>query len=331
MATTKDGTTSPMSQSSGPVAGLAAAGVRVPASTSNLGAGFDSIGLALNRYLRASYEPGPEPLRLERGGELAGLQAPTAHDLLVRTFLAGLAGAGVGHGTGVLRVASEIPVARGLGSSAAAVVAGLRLAAIATGRADSERNSEQVREAEHWEGHPDNVAAALLGGLVGVARDGDGQSHVFRLPVSESLGFAFAAPGVGQSTAASRNVLPRSVGHAQAAESVGRVAALLHGLSTGDPKLLRLGFTDGLHVPHRLPLIPGGEAAVRAAASAGAWAATISGSGTGIIAVCPRERCEQVAASMRGEFEAARGDESCVAFVVEPDLEGAVDEVEVHR
>src|SRR5690606_21586356 len=108
--------------------------VRVPASTSNLGAGFDCLGLALDRYLTAEYEPAGGALQLERGGTLTALRCGVDDDLLVRAFRARLARFGKGCPGGVIRVESEIPVSRGLGSSGAAVVAGIALADAVLGR-----------------------------------------------------------------------------------------------------------------------------------------------------------------------------------------------------
>jgi len=295
--------------------------VRVPGSTSNLGAGFDCVGLALDRYLIASYEPGAGPLEVERRGTLADLRASPRDDLLVQAFTGRLARAGLGEPTGRIVVDSEIPFARGLGSSAAAVVAGWVLAGAAAGLEFDRQGA--FEEAAAREGHPDNAAPASLGGLIAIARDGDGAVRPFRLPLSPTLGFAYAAPGVVVATAAARAALPPSVPLAQAARGLGRVAALVHGLATADPAPLRAGFADELHVPHRLRLIPGGAAALAAAEGAGAWAATISGAGSGLIAVCPPERAEEVAAAMGEAFRREAGPDGVVHFAARPDPEGA--------
>jgi homoserine kinase len=101
-----------------------------------------------------------------------------------------------------------------------------------------------------------------------------------------------------------------------------RVIALIEGLADADEEMLRIGFTDELHVPYRLPLIPGGEDALRAARAAGAHAATISGSGSGLIAACPPGAEPEVCNGMRAAFERAT-DAEVIAFVAEPDLQGA--------
>lgn len=302
-------------------ANLRPVGIRVPASTSNLGSGFDTVGLALDRYLTAAYEPGAEPLRVERMGTLAGLSTSLEDDVLATTFAAALADAGIHEPTGVLRADSAIPIGMGLGSSAAAVVAGLGLAAAALGHG---LDREAIfRQAEAREGHPDNAAPSLLGGLVAIGRDGDGHPHPFRLPISPELAFAYAAPGTALSTTAARAALPGSLSYATAVRGLGRVAALIHGLETADAELLRVGFTDEIHVRYRLPLIPGGEAALDAAMEAGALAATISGAGSGLIAVCRRDRAQGVAEAMAMAFRDTSGTGDVVYFSALPDLDGA--------
>lgn len=324
----------------------------MPGSTSNLGAGFDVFGLALNRYVTARYEPGDGALTVERGGTLASLTAPPEQDTLVRAFVARLAELGVERPGGVIRAESEIPLARGLGSSAAAVVAGWLLAGAAAGSqpwtfagddveasasssrgvgaepATDTRGSDDERQAalawaEAWEGHPDNVAPSIFGGLVAVARDATGRVRAFPLPLADGITFVFAAPGRELPTPVARAALPADVPHALATRALGRVAALARGLATGDVELLRIGFTDELHVPHRLPLIPGGAQAIAAAREAGAWAATISGSGTGLIAVCSPDAAEGVASAMRAAFAAAIQEPGDVAFAALPDRDGA--------
>ena len=355
--------------------------VRVPASTSNLGSGFDCIGLAVSRFLDAAYEPDDAPLRIERAGTLAALRAGVEDDLLARTFRARLAAHGLSSARGTIRASSDIPLSRGLGSSAAAVVAGLALADAVAGRepaanddphhdrprphfprssparaegrmgADSRveqsggrgspthtRLSEQeiaaalehdwLLEATQLEGHPDNAAPAIFGGLVAVARDADGAPRVVPLPLSPDVGFAYAAPGAEVSTAAARRALPDAVRHDVAARGLGRLAALLHGLAVADPELIRIGFTDELHVPYRLPLIPGAQDAMDAARGAGAWAITISGSGSGLIAACEPARAAEVAAAMADAFRRAVGPDDVVHFPAMPALLGVRVEVE---
>lgn len=295
-------------------ADLRAAAVRVPCSTSNLGAGFDCIGLALQRWLEVRYMPDDEPLRIEHAGTLCSVAVDVEHNLLARALRAGLAARGVRTATGRIVATSDVPVSRGLGSSGAATVAGLTLAAAATGQA-IDRTAELER-ALALEGHPDNAAPQLFGGLVAVARSSDGTPHALALPLSDALSFAFAAPDVEVTTMRARSALPATVPHDVATRALGRLAALLRGLETGEPELLRLGFEDELHVPYRLPLIPRAHQAIDAARDAGAIAVTISGSGSGLIAVTTSRAAAAVAQAMGSAF----GDG--VAFAIDADRNG---------
>ncbi|HWZ57398.1 MAG TPA: homoserine kinase [Gemmatimonadaceae bacterium] len=294
-----------------------AAYVRVPASTSNLGAGFDCIGLALDRYLTAEFRPGPgTSLTIVRRGTVRVLDdRPAAHDLFVTAFRSTLAARGHRDVGGTLIIDSEIPVARGLGSSAVAVVGGTALGMAAAG--DAIDNARILADAERAEGHLDNAAPALLGGLVAVAH-----GHPFALPLSPNLAFVFAAPGVELATARARAALPATVPHAEATRALSRVAALIRALETGDPELLVLGLDDTLHVPYRLPLIPGGAEVVAAGKKAGAYGVTVSGAGSGLLAITPPARADEVAAAMAAAFRLAAGPEGVMAFEVRPDREG---------
>lgn len=291
----------------------------MPGSTSNLGAGFDCLGLAVDRYLEATFTPAAAPLTVTRAGTLTSLDIPPGEDRLGRALTSELRRQGLAAPTGHVQVTSAIPVGRGLGSSAAATVAGLALAAAAAGRPFDPAAAVAVAWRE--EGHPDNAAPALLGGLVAVVQGEGGDPVPIRLPLSDAVGFAYAAPAVAVSTRAARNALPSRVNHTVAVRSLGRMAALVRGLATADPELLRLGFQDELHVPFRLPLIPGAAAVFEVACEAGAWAVTISGSGSGLIAACPTDHASAVARAMGAAFARAAGP-GVIAFPLAPDSTG---------
>lgn len=298
---------------------LASAHVRVPCSTSNLGSGYDTVGLALDRYLDAAFVPDDSGvLRVERTGTLARLDERGEPDLAAATFESGLRRTGV-KVSGVLRLHSDVPVARGLGTSASALVAGFDLARAARGegRDDDAAFAAAIRA----EGHGDNVAACLFGGFRAVARTADGPTAI-RLELSERVGFAYAAPAAVVRTNDARDLLPREVPHDVATASLGRIIALTRGLAEADPELIRVGVQDELHVPHRLPLIPGGMSAISAGVDAGAWAVTVSGAGSGLIAMCEPANADAVAAAMHEVFDAKTGDPECVGFSVRPSHRG---------
>jgi homoserine kinase len=281
--------------------------VVVPCSTSNLGAGFDCLGLALDRHLTVSFETGDE-MRVERSGTLAqdegdDIVAAILHDHDVR---------------GTLLLDSTIPVGKGLGSSAAATVAALAIVASVNG--EELDYDAALQAATALEGHPDNAAPSLIGGLVAVVGDGSRQ-RALQMFLSEAIGFVFAAPQSIVSTKAARRALPENVPHVVAARTIARSIALIEGLAEADPELLRIGFTDELHVPFRLGMIPGGVHALDAALDAGAWAATISGSGSGLLAVCERGSEAPIRDAMAQAFRAASAQEP-IALVLQPDYGG---------
>lgn len=298
---------------------LVAARVRAPGSTSNLGSGYDTIGLALDRYLDAAFEPDESgSLTVARSGTLARLTTDPGPDLVAEAFEASLQAAGVAP-SGLLRLDSTIPVARGLGASAAAIVAGWELGRAVRGLAPEPETT--FREALAREGHPDNAAPATFGGLSAVTRT-EGGPRVLSLEISPAVGFAYAAPSTGVSTREARALLPRTVPHQTAVDQLGRVLALVTGLAEGDPELLKSGLVDGLHVAHRLALIPDADRAIMAGRDAGAWDVTVSGAGSGLIAVCPPDRADEVADAMHRVFDAGRGDPECVGFAVRPSMQG---------
>jgi homoserine kinase len=294
--------------------------VRVPCSTSNLGSGFDTLGLALDRYVHATFEPGGSTLEVERTGTLVRLGAEgVENDLLVTTFTQVVANAAGTAPRGSLRIHSEIPVARGLGSSAAALVAGHDLGRGALGLPSDPRAS--FLHARKCEGHGDNAAPCALGGLRAVVPGARGP-RALSLELSPDLGFAYAAPAMGLPTQDGRAALPRQVPHEVAVAQLGRLAALMRGLAVGDAELIRAGVEDQLHVPHRLPLIPGAFNAMGAGYDAGAWAVTISGSGSGLIAITGPDDADAVAEAMHLVFAAGADDPDCVGFSLSPDFEG---------
>ncbi len=294
---------------------LSRGAVRVPSSTSNLGSGYDTLGLALRRYLTARFEPDESgELRVLRSGSLASLEEDPSKDL-VAVAMSRVLDAEGRTPSGTLTLESDIPVARGLGSSAAAVLAGYDLArqALGLGRDDDGAFATALGQ----EGHGDNAAPCLFGGLRAVSQTPEGPV-VVPLPLSPEIGFAYAAPAGRISTREAREILPARVSHRVAAHALGRLVALVRGLETGDRELLQIGLRDELHVPHRLGLIPGATAAISAGLDAGAWAITVSGAGSGLIAVCDPADATGIGLAMRESFDAGRGDPECVGFPVLP-------------
>lgn len=288
--------------------------VRVPASTSNLGPGFDCLGLALGLWLEVRATPieGARHELVRASAVLSGLPGPEA-DLLLLSFQR-VCAARPFAGRFRFEVRSEIPVGRGLGSSGAALVAGALLARSIAGLALEDE--ALLAGCVEQEGHPDNVAAALHGGLTLCARTAPGQWTVLAPALAPTIGFAVAWPAHALETPRARAALPPSVPFADASENPRRLTFLLEGLRSGDPALLAFGGEERLHVRYRLPLLPGAERALAAGRAAGAWLTTLSGAGSGLVALGPRGALEPVAQAMAAELENATG--QGVGRVLEP-------------
>src|SRR4051794_6605129 len=295
--------------------------VEAPASSANLGPGFDSLALALELHLRVTVTPldaGAEQLVVEgEGADEIGLDAGNR-------FLIGLE-----HGLQkfgleppVMRIEMEnaIPLARGLGSSAAACVAGL-LAAQAM--AETELGVERMhRIATDIDGHPDNVAAALLGGFVVVGHDGAGVPSASRFDPPQALHATVFIPDLAMRTAEMRAALPAQVSHADAAHNVGRAALVVAALTTDRLDLLAAMSEDRLHEPYRLAHLPQLPELTAAARDAGALGAALSGAGSAVLALSgDAATADQVARAMSAA--ARRAALPGRAVVVRPAAHGA--------
>jgi homoserine kinase len=265
--------------------------VRVPASSANLGPGYDVMAAAVALELE---------LEVEEGGEFsveaAGLDVPTGRDnLVVRAFEALHPADGI-----AFRITSEIPLARGLGSSAAAIVAGLAAAdhlfELALSRED------MLAKAAEIEGHPDNVAAAIYGGFV-ICGERDGAPAAARFDPPEGLEAIAVIPSEEVSTEAARVALPEQVPLADAAANVGAAAQLVLGLQLGDLDLVARGLRDRLHQPYRRELYPRSMELLEGARETGAIGATISGAGPTVLVWTGWQETGKVAAELERRAE----------------------------
>jgi homoserine kinase len=263
------------------------ASVDVPASSANLGSGFDCFAAALSLKLRAELWHGDEAgIVLNAHGEGAPGDDESADDnLLIRAFREGLhLSMAPGAAAWRLDVSSMIPAARGLGSSAAAIVAGVVLGA-AVGRRTVEAD-ELLALAARLEGHPDNVAAALYGGITVAVTGTDGEVTLRRFRVPEAWIPVAFIPQLESRTAHMRAALPETITHAAAARQAGRSALLATAVMTSDAGLLRAAMTDELHQPYRLPMLPGASELIELAYDRGAAGACLSGAGPTVLAIC---------------------------------------------
>lgn len=254
--------------------------VRAPATSANLGPGFDALGLALARYDEVEVEAAPSGVRVEVDGEGAGEVPTDEKHLVVRAIRAGLDSLGADQPGLLLRCRNTIPHGRGLGSSAAAIVAGVAAAYGLTGTPlDRDRALATVTELE---GHPDNVAACLYGGLT-VAWMESGTARAARLVPDQRIRPVAFVPATALSTEVARGLLPASVPHADAAANSGRAALLVAAL-TARPDLLPAATEDRLHQPYRAPAMPVSAGLVDRLRAAGT-AAVISGAGPTVLAL----------------------------------------------
>jgi len=283
------------------------ASVHVPASTSNLGAGFDCVGVAVDRWLTATatLRPGQTAVTIHRTGTLATLTVAVEDDFLARGFRAASDVAGARWIGGLtLDATSEIPIGCGLGSSAAALVAGALLADAVLGLGLPRERLVEI--AAGIEGHPDNVAPAVYGGAALTVRaPGGGGLHVTPLTVSPEVVFLIAVPPFPSDTKAARAALPASVPFADAVLAASHAAALVQGLGTGDGVLLAAALDDVLHVPYRRAAIAGYDAVTAAARAAGAFGATLSGAGSSVLAIAPRAAADRVGAALLDAWRGA--------------------------
>jgi homoserine kinase len=296
--------------------------VKVPASSANLGPGFDALGLALG--LHNEIEAGEfDRVTVMIEGEGAGELSPGEGNVVARAVRAAYAAAGRPFRGCAIACVNRIPLARGLGSSAAAWVGGL-VAGNALLGSPLDRETLLVLAARA-EGHPDNVAAALYGGLT-VAYGGTDGARAVSLPVPDSLRFIVLVPGVAMSTAQARAILPEAVPRADAVFNVQRVALLLASLQAGRADLLPAALEDRLHEPYRRRLFPWMNGVADAARAAGALGCVLSGAGPSLLGVAADESsAATVARAMERALEAAGVKGAARSLPV--DTEGAVSRI----
>lgn len=271
--------------------------VRVPASSANLGSGFDALGLALGLYDTVEVRIVESGLIVSATGEGARSVPFDESHLIVAAFRAAAKELEF-HPPG-LSVTCEnvIPHARGLGSSGAAVVAGV---AAAYGLADRPLDTDAALQlAAGFEGHADNVAASLLGGLVIAWRDGE-RFRAAGLTPHADLRPVLLVPAQESATSTTRGLLPATVPHADAAFAAGRAALAVHALTTA-PALLLAATADRLHQDYREPAWPASARLVAALRSAGVPAA-VSGAGPSVLALPPDGRLPELAAAVLAGF-----------------------------
>jgi threonine synthase len=314
--------------------------VCVPATSANLGPGFDCLGLALGLSTKfdievlslaapAGYQPAIEITSIWGDDTAIAALPDNAQNLFYQAFASQLAARNVPVPATRIRMSLGVPPGRGLGSSASAVVGGVLAAEALAGHprpAEQRLDLLAAAVALEYGSHADNVAAALLGGLVVTSRDQQGGSwRAVRAPLPAGLRAVLFVPTFSMDTVAGRNLLPERYSRQDAVDNAGRVALLLAALAAGDLDALGLAMRDCFHEPYRAQLFPQLPDLLAAARAAGAYGACLSGGGPTILALA-KEQAGDVAAALKRRAEELRIEGKVI--IAQPEPRGAMVSVE---
>ncbi len=279
--------------------------VAVPASSANLGPGFDAIGLALDLWVRATVQPALEFAVSFKAGTYVPTNAGFENEIV--RGIERILGAGVRPPVSIL-VENAIPLGKGLGASAAGAVLGLTIGAELADTLPTE--ATLARHAAELEGHPDNALPALLGGVV-IAAMPDGEPPAYlRFDPPSGLSAVVVTPRIVLPTAAARALLPATYERRDVVFNIQRATLLAASLATGDLHALRVATGDRVHQPYRAPLVPGFDEMLRFSLP-GLYAIALSGAGPSVIALVHGES-EAIGNAMKGAF--AREGIDCDVF-----------------
>lgn len=282
--------------------------VRIPATTANLGPGFDCMGLALDLWNTFELHIGGDDIRVETHGEGEGVLACDSSNLVANTLLEECSRLGLEPPRGARIIChNTVPAASGLGSSSTATLAGvifgqaLSQAVLENDPADLDRVQILQRSVE-IEGHGDNVAPALLGGFVIVVPDGNTvlTQRIPYVPIKTVV----CVPEYAYLTTQARAALPNSYSKSDSIFNIGRAMLVAEALRMGDDAMLARSMNDKIHEPYRFPAIPGAPEAKKGALEAGAVSVSLSGAGPGVIAFA-RDGYDRIGRSMNAAFAAA--------------------------
>ena len=292
--------------------------VRVPATTANLGPGFDCLGMALDIYNEVVVERS-DRFHIVISGEGTDVLSRDKDNRVYQGIAAVYERTGQKVTELTVRCHNQIPLLRGLGSSAAAAVGGLVAANMICGQPLS--GEELLEMAARMEGHADNVAAALFGGCRVVVRDGGRFLHA-PVPVPRGVSVVLFIPDFKMSTAQGRAILTPQVSREDAIYNLGRVSLLIAALATGDFRYLEVATRDRLHQPARQALFPAMTGIMEAALKAGAKGAFLSGAGSTIAAIAMGENILDIGEAMKAAAQASEVGGRVI--VARPSLAGAL-------
>lgn len=292
--------------------------VRVPGTTANCGPGFDAVGIACTIYNELELTLSRKgSLVIEIQGEGTEMIPTDEKNIVWQVIQIVLKKVGKEYQGIHIKMVNQIPLSRGLGSSAAAIVAGLVAANVATGT--TLNNDELLDMATAIEGHPDNVAPALFGGITTSVMKG-AQVHYLRFLPPAKLSMVVAIPDFNLSTHEARQVLPQSVPFADAVFNISRTALVIGALCQGEFHHLRYALEDKIHQPYRKHLIPGMQQVFDTAIEKGALGVAISGAGPCLIAFT-QDHCDEIGAGMVQAFASNHIKASYLVLAI--DAEGA--------
>ncbi len=268
--------------------------ITVPASTANLGPGFDTLSLALDWYNEFTFKPTKEGLKISQNSPNKLPEDST--NLVYKSFSEAFKRQGKTPPGIELNINCQIPLAAGLGSSASAVISGVLAANALLDNVLSKK--EILNLASKIEGHPDNCAAAIYGGLT-ISVSSDEKVYVSQFPWPSELLVIVVIPDFDLPTRISRELLPAQIPYGDATFNVSRTAFLLASLVNKDWEGMKIGFQDRLHQPFRKDLVPGMEPVLEKALESGACGSTLSGAGPTLVAFTnDKSKAENIAKSM---------------------------------
>jgi homoserine kinase len=253
--------------------------LRVPGSSANLGPGFDALGIALRVYLECRFSVS-DRLSISVSGRDADLISCEQDNMIWQTALAVAARAHLPLPPVRLEIVNEIPIGKGLGSSAAALTAGVIIAQKLLNL--GWKTARILDEAARLEGHPDNVAACVLGSVVATAVEPGGNTRAIRLEMPDSFQVAVVVPNFQLPTKEARKVLPDTYSRADVTFNIQRAALLIAAFATGDTSVFPAALDDRLHQPFRARLVPG-LSEILSLRAPGLLGCTLSGAGPGVL------------------------------------------------
>ncbi len=294
--------------------------IRVPATSANCGPGYDTLGVACTLYNELSFEllPSSAGLILEVSGEGGEYLAASEDNLAFKSFFSVWRSAQPDDIGLKISMKNNIPMSRGLGSSSSAIVAGVYAANILCGSKFSQ--TELLNFATAIEGHPDNVAPALLGGFT-ISYMEDDKAHSLSFKPSLPLKLIAAVPEQKLATSLARKAIPQQIKHTDAVFNVSRASLLVAALMSGSGQHLAAALEDRLHQPYRAHLIPGLQDVFAAAKEAGAYNAIISGAGSTVMAYAAVDAEHAKIASAMQQAFTVHG-QKCQTHILDIDYHG---------